>query len=264
MARTPRWTQATTKDGVVTYTLSSWKYFADFIHKEMLEYREYIWRGQRCSDWLLESTLDRKIKKHSAARQSTLTANHLTAFRYAARGRRGGNPPNLGTENDWWALGQHHGLATPILDWSASPYVAAYFAFFGTGAPQTPRRTIFALNAGSTIESKNKEIQKGHTGDDRPPIVEFFRPLSDENARLVNQRGLFTRGPAGVDLEAWVKTNFAGEDRYMHLIKINIPNNDRMLCLRSLNRMNINHATLFPDLYGAGTFCNLDLDIAGY
>ena len=50
----------------------------------------------------------------------------------------------------------------------------------------------------------------------------------------------------------------------MVLVKFTVPTGDREDCLRSLNRMNINHLSLFPDFYGASTFCNLNLEIASY
>ena len=87
--------------------------------------------------------------------------------------------------------------------------------------------------------------------------------MSDENARLVSQGGLFTRAPDGVPLDDWVRANFKGEKKAI-LAKFTVPNGDREDCLRSLNRMNINHLSLFPDLYGAGAFCNLDLEISNY
>src|SRR5947209_3848569 len=116
MPRTKRWVKSPVVDGVISFTLHSWKYFTDFIYQEMLDYTGYIWRGHRRDDWLLESTLDRLTKsvgvtKHNRVR---FLARHLTRFEYAARGRRGGNPPRIKDENDWWALGQHHGLATPL------------------------------------------------------------------------------------------------------------------------------------------------------
>jgi len=97
-----------------------------------------------------------------------------------------------------------------------------------------------------------------------PDIIEFFRPLSNENPRLVNQGGLFTRSPNGIDIETWIKRQFAGESKSWIMIKITLPNRERKEALRALNRMNINHLTLFPDLFGASKYSNFDILIDRY
>jgi len=125
------------------------------------------------------------------------------------------------------------------------------------------KRAIFGISK-STVELKSKEIIKNWKDASKPQVMEFHEPLSDENARLVNQGGLFSRTPIKVDVEQWIKQNFDKNDKYFRLIKITIPNKDRSICLRSLNRMNINHLSLFPDLFGAGQYCNLDLLIDKY
>ena len=97
-------------------------------------------------------------------------------------------------------------------------------------------------------------------------FVEFVEPLLDENPRLINQNGLFTISLDGADVKERVQKCYSRrpeEDRII-LIEIKIPNNDREECLKSLNQMNINHLTLFPDLYGSTKFCNLKLEIDKY
>jgi hypothetical protein len=289
MVRRKRWEFGEVNDGIGEVRLLSWRYFPDFIYREMLDFTPYIWRGHRCDDWALESTLDRLIKdaKVSATKSARFRHSHLEQFKYAACGRRGPNPVALKEENDWWALGQHYGLATPLLDWTASPFAAAYFAFIGKGKGQTRNRAVVAIHRPG-IEDKvreliaeerrkrdeeKKEISEGRKKGgllglaflDLPirPQVEFIRPLSDENQRLVNQGGLFTRAPDGITLEDWIRKYFKGHDAYI-MLKILIPNKDRENCLKMLNRMNINHLTLFPDLYGASMFCNLFGEIERY
>lgn len=262
MPRRARWETSPVRNGIGEFRLFSWKYFTDFVYQEMLDFRDYIWRGQRCDSWSLDPTLDRKLKRKSKTRQQAARVAHLRSFQYAARGRRGGAPRSIEDENEWWAIGQHHGLHTPLLDWTASPFAAAYFAFVGQGPDQTRRRAIYAVD-GESLQTKSAEIAAAFTGVGRPPVAELVRPLSDENPRLVSQAGLFTRSPDGVPLEDWIQEHFEGELVYI-MIKVTIPNKDREVALRSLNRMNINHLSLFPDLYGASRFCNLDLEIATY
>ncbi|NQV03672.1 MAG: hypothetical protein HQ542_13570, partial [Bacteroidia bacterium] len=95
------------------------------------------------------------------------------------------------------------------------------------------------------------------------PQMEFIKPFSDENQRLVNQSGLFSRAPDDTDIKTWVTEHFSDSNSYT-LMKILVPNKDREISLRTMNRMNINHLTLFPDLYGASIFCNLFAEIKKY
>lgn len=289
MTEPNKWDWQSPKDGFSSVVISSWQHFIEFICSKMLNYEKYIWRGQRNSSWKLETTLDRLIKTAKVIKTNRydFVKNHRKEFEFATRGRRGSNPRIITEENEWWALGQHHGLATPLLDWTLSPFVAAYFAFIDTGHEQTEFRVIYALHK-PTIERKSFQIKRDKEIKNRKELadieagkkeggilgniilkspveleIEFIRPLSDENYRLINQSGLFTKLPLGETLDSWVQDNFAGENEH-NLIKILIPDADRNQVLKTLNRMNINHLSLFPDLYGASKFCNLFGEIENY
>lgn len=228
----------------------------------MLDYTNYIFRGHGDSNWKLEPTLDRIIKSPLSPKR----AAHLEAFKLETRGRRGTNPPQLTEENDWWALGQHHGLKTPLLDWTHSPFVALYFAVSTAHKNKTRSFTVYAFQQ-DTLKINNAFINNNDDIElinDKKPTVKLIRPHSDENSRLVNQRGLFTRGPNNMDLEAWTKKFNQVPKGRIALLKIKAPTTGIQDCLRYLNRMNINHSTLFPDLTGASEYCNHHLSINKY
>lgn len=233
---------------------------------------ELIYRGQADADWPLWPTLVRLMVRGTVGNQTITQKAHLERFREAALGRRGLNPPVL-SEEQWWALGQHHGLATVYLDWTYSPMVAAFFALYEPAPSDRldARRAIWALNS-SRMRTKAHEIESQWTKSAPAPVPHVVRPLSDENQRLLNQRSVFTRSdlrsmldaPELLCLESWVTKHFQGQSTPV-LYQITLPASDafRYDALRLLNRMNISPLTLFPDVYGAAQYANLAFEIEG-
>ena len=265
--------------GILEVSLDSWDKFYDVTTK-LLDLGDFIWRGQRC-DWSLISKFDRMVQSDREAKLKS----HSDAFSHAIRGRRGNNPPELDTQEKIWSLGQHYGLATPLLDWTESPFVAAYFAF--------EPKTVYSLtNAYYAMypQNGNEEVLKnrpqryiyglsGDIGRWDPSLsvgvepydhfIKFVPSDSDENPRILSQRGRFTMllSP-DINIEKTVERCYAKDEKKglsrIIFVKLQIPDIERETCLRNLNRMNINHATLFPDLIGAAEYCNVKLEITNY
>lgn len=84
--------------------------------------------------------------------------------------------------------------------------------------------------------------------------MQFLDLNIDENARLINQQGLFVRTPNMECVETYV--NSIADKPYVVLAKILIPKSERIFALDSLDKMNISSLTLFPDLTGAAHFTN--------
>lgn len=265
------WSFEGLESGVATYRLTRWSSFYSLVETFVAEgdgrhRRDMVWRGQRDPAWTLSPSLDRVLARLPGEEiydpdlgPEGRVKRHLERFKLAVRGRRGLNPPELRLENDWWALGQHYGLATPLLDWSRAPFAAAYFAFEEESNPAVDCRAVWGLDR-RAVELRNHDLAHGESLESgRPPLLEFYEPMSDENPRLVAQGGLFTRAPLQVPVEDWVSFNFPDTTSPV-LIKILIPCSDRTSCLRALNRMNINHLSLFPDLNGASRYVNLALE----
>lgn len=84
----------------------------------------------------------------------------------------------------------------------------------------------------------------------------------DENVRLLSQKGKFTRTPNGLSVEDYIVANVKLKGLNPILFRIDIPEKLREIFLLHLNSMNINHATIYPDLSGASGYSNRELEIS--
>ncbi len=225
----------------------------DLIEDKIFDISDYVFRGQSNAKWPLSSTLDRLIRharqtgvKHGSI--DRFVQAHLDRFRLEIRGRRGDNPGKL-EEDDLWALGQHFGLATPLLDWSQSPYISVFFSL-GTINKQEDERVLWCLHQG--------RINKINEGLSDHQKLNLIFPDSDDNKRLLGQSGLFSKGPVMTPVDEWVDEKTTSKSAPV-LLKIVFPGgfHFRKAALKKLQLMNINHSTLFPDLMGASLYCNI-------
>lgn len=259
------WELGELKNGAMDVVCSSWLGFTDFLNSHLFEFNGYVYRGHSSVDWELLPLLDRIIESDDSwvdPEDDHIRDAHLSRFKYSIRGRRGQNPPKLSSEDDWWALGQHYGLATPLLDWTHSPYVAAFFAFEGASNVESEYCVIYALLSGAVLE-KSDELFDQNRPDE---VLRFINPLSDDNSRLISQQGLFTRCLDGECVEDWVCAHFQDreDDLGAVLLRMLIPSSEYEVALKNLNRMNINHLSLFPDLSGSSQHANTVLRVKGY
>jgi len=164
-------------------------------------------------------------------------------------------------EGDWesYALMQHYGLPTRLLDWSEAALVALYFAVSGT--PTMNNAAVWMLHPWTLNElSMNYEwiLDSGDdrvadylpdvfTGRDDIPNDPIALQIPYNSPRITAQRGLFTiHGRKKTPLEEVMAPR---SDR---LVKIQIPA-DRVIAMRrQLYTAGVSEAALFPEL---GALC---------
>ena len=241
--------------------IASWKAFAEALEDPFFRNRDakYVFRGQRRYGYTLSPSLGRLNR--SGIITSEIADFQAEEFARSVRGRISDHSLVDPEERDeLWAIGQHHGLHTPLLDFTFSPFVALFFAFEKEDPrheEENPYRVIYIIDKAFIAQ------------EDVCPEIRVIEPRKDEYGRLVNQAGLFVNAPYDNTIEN-VLVNSMQEDDLVnidesseageiarYICKIYIGNEDREGCLRNLRRMNVHHASLFPDLIGSSSYCNI-------
>lgn len=231
----------------------------------------YVFRGLDRATYTLETSLQRLARNHP--QWITRMEQHLLRSfkKYAHR-----DVVERDSVWHWLAMAQHHGLATRLLDWTYSPFVALHFATANQLAfnvdgvvwmvdlweaqQYLPTCLLDVLiDEGSFSFDANMlagqvktlaELAVLQSPQQPDGSVLFFEPPSIDD-RIVNQYALFSilSNPL-VDLDTWLAT------RPHAFKKIVIPASIKWEIRDKLDQSNLNERVIFPGLDGLCKWLN--------
>jgi len=230
----------------------------------------WAFRGHRNARWQLSSSLSRYLGNFLPEREAW-TEREKRAIRIFRRKAHNylANEAVLQEDLRTVALMQHHGAPTRLLDFTKSPFVAAFFALErAVGAS-----AVYALNTPALWHAAPRD-QPGLTRDVIDPrqpgnfehyfiqnmhdVVWVGEPMQMDR-RLVAQSGMFAV-PGVLDRPLdQILAGYQTDEILMR--KIVLPPSIREEAMRTLYRMNITHATLFPDLDGLARSLAFELEM---
>ena len=217
---------------------------------------QLLYRGQSDSTWKLDTTMERNLK-------TPVSLSRYYRFAFSAKTRLETfvemswdipTPPKyvewLNNKDaltfspfpgyDYLAYLRHHGFPSPFLDWSASPYVAAFFAF-NKCAKSEAFVSIYCF-------LEHASIGKIRSSDE--PAIYVFGPYVKAHKRHVLQQSQYS---ICVEFDDDSKPRYANhelvainkDEAQDKLWKFNVPTSERKSAIKSLNKMNINTFSLF-------------------
>lgn len=214
---------------------------------------QLLFRGQAKSSWHLQSFIERKIynfqpeglwepytiqRNACSSHYQQALSEFLSVFKTACNRVL---LPNQQPKSDleWWCLGRHRGLYTPLLDWTTDHLIAAYFAF--CDAEKNNTVAIWVLFPSNHVCDTTDRVH-GKMDDEHHLQVIEVQPLY--NPRQSAQKGKFTvlNSPVFVSIEEHIE-NITGRNK-LALYKFSLPATLRDQVLAVLNERGITAETL--------------------
>lgn len=225
----------------------SWEQFKSYV-ATLQDQRRFLFRGQEKPRRLRTS-----FHRTGRANMPRFVADDIPAL-HKHLSARTKHVFSLGIPDEngaFYNLVQHHGYPTPLLDWTYSPYVAAFFAYRdlsnaeAEGAQQNDKVRIHVLDRKQWTEDQPQPLML-HSVRLFVSVGEF---LAIENERMIPQQAASTVTNVD-DIESYIRRAevFGG---ITYLEAIDLSKRDRRKVMRELAYMGITAGSLFPGLDGA-------------
>ena len=222
-----------------------WEEFKAVASTQLEKHRAFIYRGQVNSEWSLSTTVHRtgQLPNHNdflTYFESILPVVQEPIETWDGSRRDLNDPLQLA---NFLAFLQHHGFPTSLLDWTFSPYIAAYFAFEGINhfAPQYEKIAIYSFNQ----EEWLKTYKQTYDWRDEEPHVTLLNPTSRGNPKQMLQQGtfLFTNQ---ANVEAHILHNEKEQGQFLQKYELAVT--ERAKVFKELMAMNITAMQLAPSM----------------
>jgi len=244
---------------VETIDLDSWdtleeslsSFFDEWNKRKKEEYPLHfstpLFRGQSNSSWKLQTTLERFTNStfdesdyYRTIRAVKPAVVSLTQKEWDLPEFNQESIIPVPTGYEFMVYLRHHGFPSPLLDWTRSPYVAAFFAFRSPQALEHDRVAIY-----SYVEYFGEA--KGHLVGS--PIVHGLGPYVETHKRHYAQQCEYTVCVKELeDKRVYCSHEAAFTDKASDqgiLKKYTLPISERRKVLKKLQRMNVTAFSLF-------------------
>ncbi len=223
----------------------NWKHYKEHVSK--LESRRYLFRGQSKPRRLRTAfhRLGRADLGKFLLQDIQTLHKHLSA--------RTKHIFNLDIPNEngaFFNLVQHHGYPTPLLDWTYSPYVAAFFAFWhisnseAAKASKDQKVRIFVFDQKQWRQDFNQPLFLNAASS----YFSIMESIAIDNERMIPQQAASSVTNID-DIESYIKSKENAEKKYLYVM--DLPVKERKTIIRELSCMGITAGSLFPGLDGA-------------
>ena len=222
------------------------------------EVTRFAFRGQSDVSWKVEPKLLRMLR-HDPSESHFNTFEGVAEKDFFSR-RRGILPAAVEEPVDQlgrWALMQHYGVPTRMLDWTESFYVALYFAVKENWACDG---AVFGFNRwqlrfdqgklGDAVQEETFSPRRRESSSRLAGLLCFSSP--QPSPRELIQQGLFTVCEDAAYDRGMVLDEMPQRADTTVTFKLVIPATLKAECLVQLRAMNVGAHSLFPDVGGIG------------
>jgi hypothetical protein len=248
--------------------LDTWKSIEEVSHNTFDDQNRWVYRGQHDSRWSLTTTLERALQATQIDMSKAWGIEGGLLRRFQRQACHHLSPvPDAKDIPGWLSWMQHFGAPTRLLDWTHSFYVGLYFAVRDLIQDHGTEAALWAIDWKWLETTTYGDSLDTFRQDRNLQGFENFRELLGPNTkpgilkinafrlnmRLAIQQGTFLI-PRAISRSFMGNLDFAlttsKDHSFCPVIKMRISGRARNETLRHLIRMNINEATLFPDLQG--------------